>query len=120
MRYIGFDGVGVPGLDQYPSGLQGVVFFCASWRPVVFPCTLEYQASTVQSSPTPDAVLSLINTLGSQHCDRASDQHPGCAQQKMLTTILVLLALGGVMAGCLYTPDLVRALLYAGPLFLWE
>ena len=27
MRHIGFDGVGVPGLDQYPSGLQGVVFF---------------------------------------------------------------------------------------------
>ena len=51
MRHIGFDGVGVPGLDQYPSGLQGVVFFCPSWRPVVFPCTLEYQTSTVLTHP---------------------------------------------------------------------
>ena len=52
--------------------------------------------------------------------DRASNQDLDCAQQEMLTTILILLALGGVTAECLYTPYLVRGLLYAGPLFLWE
>ena len=59
MRHIGFDGVGVPGLDEYPSGLQGVVFFLCIVASSGFPLY-----SRISNFYCPGFELSLINTLG--------------------------------------------------------